>query len=316
MGEVVSKASGILYHPLTISVHMTDLCNSKCKFCSEASHEHTYDFVREKDIIKFLQSHNTSEWTALNIHGGEPTLSASLLKVVRCARNLGYSRIILQTNAHRIGTDKTFAIALNESGIDLYNIGFHGSKREIMDKLTGVHGSFDKALRGIRTISGFRKPIRITVVICAHNYKDISAIVLLVAKEEIAHINISAMQTGGSAMRNIESLFVSYSKARPYLEEAVCIAKSLGIKVTFEGFPYCVLKGMENYQVDWKAQRLKVLYRKIIIDDFNKFLTQTIRMYGPPCENCEQRVVCSGVYSEYANRNGWSEFDPYVVKEV
>lgn len=311
MCDLTSKASGILYHPYTLSVHMTDLCNRKCKFCGEASHENTHDAVKKEDIIKFLESHDSKKWTALNIHGGEPTISASLLEVVSCARNLGYRWVILQTNAHRIGYDMEYAKALDESGIDLYNIGFHGSNSKIMDELTGVDGSFDKALRGIRVISGFGKPIRITVVICATNYKDISDIVLLAAKEGISHVNICSLQTGGSAVGNLEMLLVSYSEAAPFIAEAVGIAESLGITVTIEDFPYCVLKGLENYQVDWKAQSLKLLYRKMIIDDYNKFINEMMRMYGLQCEDCDKRAVCSGVYKEYINKNGWSEFHPY-----
>lgn len=311
MCEVITKADGILYHPYTVSLHMTDACNSRCRFCAEASYEHTQDLTHEEEIFKFIESHDTNKWTALNIHGGEPTLSPKLLEVIQTAKKLGYRYIILQTNAQRIGTDREFAEELDASGVDLYNIGFHGSNSEIMDRLTGVSGSFDRAINGIRTIVEFHKPIRITTVISAQNYKDLSAIVSLASQEGISHINISAMQIAGSALSNLDMLFVTYYEARPYIEEAVRLAQSLGIVVTFEGLPYCVLKGLEKYQVDWAAQQLKVLYRTIIIDDFNKFLTQTIRTFGLQCENCLKRDVCSGVYKEYANKQGWSEFHPY-----
>ena len=311
MSEVISKPEGILYHPYTVSIHMTDVCNSRCRFCAEASHEHLQDLTHEEKIFKFIESHDTSKWTALNIHGGEPTLAPALLEVIQTAKKIGYHYVILQTNAHRIGADKEFAKALDASGVDLYNIGFHGSNSEIMDQLVGVPDSFHKAIEGIRAIARFHKPIRITTVISAPNYKDIYSIVLLAAQEGISHINISAMQIAGSASSNLDMLFVSYSEAKPYIEEAINIAEQLGVVITFEGFPFCVLKGFEKYQVDWSAQRLKLLYRTIIIDDHNKFLTQMTRTFGKLCENCLKRDVCSGVYKEYANKQGWFEFHPY-----
>lgn len=310
MSEIL-KANGILYPSHTVSIHMTDICNSRCRFCAEASHEHFQDLTHKDDILKFIESHDTNKWTALNIHGGEPTLSPVLLEVIQVAKKLGYRYIILQTNAHRIGADIEFAEALDAAGIDLYNIGFHGSNSEIMDQLTGVPGSFDKAIKGIRRIAGFHKPMRITTVISAHNYKDISSIVSLASQEGISQINISAMQIAGSAISNIDMLFVAYYEAAPYIMEAVELAKSLGLAVTLEGFPFCVLKGFEKYQVDWTAQQLKLLYRTIAIDDHNKFLTRTTRMFGTQCESCRKRDACSGVYKEYANRQGWSEFHPY-----
>lgn len=310
MNDSAIEVKGILYQPHTISIHMTDICNSRCKFCSEASHEHTHDLIRKEDILKFLKHQDTNIWTALNIHGGEPTLSPSLIEVIQSAYEFGYRSVILQTNAHRIGAEQEFARKLDAAGISLYNIGFHGSNREIMDSLTGT-GSFERSIKGIRTIAGLKKPIRITVVVCNQNYKDLPSIVSLAASEGISHINISAMQTGGSAVKSLDFLLVSYTEAKPYIAEAVAAADSLKLKVTLEGFPLCALWGIERYQVDWTAQRLKLLYRKMVIDDYNKFLTETIRAYGAPCEECTKRETCTGVYKEYASKYGWDEFRPY-----
>lgn len=102
-----------------------------------------------------MKSQDTSKWTELNIHGGEPTLSPALLEVIQAAKRLGYCHIILQTNAHRIGADRKFAEALDASGVDVYNIGFHGSNSEIMDQLIGLKGSFEKVMKGVRTIICF-----------------------------------------------------------------------------------------------------------------------------------------------------------------
>ncbi len=311
MNDTVYQNKGILYEPHTISIHITDICNRKCKFCSEASHEHAHDLIRKEDILKFLKSQDTGVWSALNIHGGEPTLSPYLIEVVQNAHELGYRYIILQTNGHRIGSDYEYAKKLIDADISLYNIGFHGSNSKIMDELTGT-GSFEKTMNGIRTIAGFNKAIRITVVVCSQNYKDLPSIVSLAVKEGISHINISAMQTGGSALRSLDYLLVSYSQAGPYIAEAVCMAEQLKLKVTLEGFPFCILPGLERYQVDWTVQRLKVFYRKMVIDDYNKFLTDTIRTFGEPCTCCKKRKICTGVYKEYVNKYGWNEFNTYM----
>lgn len=311
MTKQKSGAEGLLYHPNTLSIHMTDICNSRCKFCSEASPEHMHDLVKKEEIIRFITEHDTSEWTELNIHGGEPTLSPSLIEVVHVAKNRGYKQIILQTNAHRIGMDEVFAEQLDKAGVDLYNIGFHGSNPEIMDFLTGIEGAFEKAIKGIKRIRGFHKPIRITSVVTRQNYKDLPSIVKLASEVGIHHVNISAMQTGGSAVVNLEILKVSYKEAAPYIREAVQLAEQLGIIVTLEGFPYCVTTGLEKYQLDWKAQNLKILYRKMVMNDYNQFLTKTIRTFGPQCDKCGKRDVCSGVYKEYINEYGWDEIISY-----
>jgi len=260
--------------------------------------------------MKFLEEHCTNDWTALNVHGGEPTISPFLSDVLHRARTLGVNWTILQTNAMRF-RDIGFASDINAAGVDLYTVGFHGSSGKIMDSITGVVGAFDRALQGIRVISRFNKAIRFTIVVCALNHHDLSGLVSLAASEGVSHINISAMQPGGSAANDLEALLIPYSVASANIIEAVGLAITLGLNVTLEGFPYCALKSQEAYQVDWAKQCLKVLYRDIIIEDFNKFLTATIRSYGPPCVHCTKREDCSGVYKEYINRYGWSEFHSY-----
>jgi hypothetical protein len=34
------------------------------------------------------------------------------------------------------------------------------------------------------------------------------------------------------------------------------------------------------------------------------------RTFGPPCEDCSERDRCGGVYREYIELRGWSEFTP------
>jgi MoaA/NifB/PqqE/SkfB family radical SAM enzyme len=300
-----------LYDRRTVSVHMTDLCNSRCRFCGEGSHERVVDSVDKGAILRHLKSYDTSEWTMLNIHGGEPTVSPHLLEVLRRGKELGFSRIVLQTNAMRIGSDPAYADEVDSAGVDLYTIGFHGSRDDVMDAITRVPGSFARGLKGARAVIRRGKPVRMTFVVCAQNYRDLPDLAALAASEGVSHLNISAMQPDGSAAGDLDGLIVRYAEAAPYIEKAAAKALEGKARVTLEGFPFCALKGHEALQVDWPSQCLKVHYREMVIDDFNKFLNATIRSYGAPCESCLARGACGGVYAEYAARRGWDEFVPY-----
>lgn len=62
-----------------------------------------------------------------------------------------------------------------------------------MDFLTGIEDSFEKAIKRIKRIRSFYKPIRITSVVTRQNYKDLPSIVKLASEVGIHYINISAM---------------------------------------------------------------------------------------------------------------------------
>ena len=69
----------------------------------EDSHSSLTDTVQSKQLISFLDEHDPSEWTAVNIHGGEPTIRPDFINLLSYIRKSGYKTIILQTNALMLG---------------------------------------------------------------------------------------------------------------------------------------------------------------------------------------------------------------------
>jgi hypothetical protein len=55
---------------------------------------------------------------------------------------------------------------------------------------------------------------------------------------------------------------------------------------------------------------IRMLYRARVIEDYDGFMNDVMRTFGGPCIDCTRRAVCGGVYSQYADLRGWSEFAP------
>jgi sulfatase maturation enzyme AslB (radical SAM superfamily) len=309
--EAASLGEGLLYDRFTLSLHLTDVCNASCRFCGENSHSRKSDLVTTESLLDFLRKNAGGKWTAVNIHGGEPTLRPDLLEILREIRELGYERIILQTNALRLANAR-FCAQVQGIGVDVYTSGFHGADPETARSITGVSRGFELALKGFENIKRDGSTLRTTTVVCSLNVATLQDVTALCVDVGADHVNLSAMQPGGSAEADLDRLLVPYRQAYPHLVAAIDQAVAADRIVTLEGFPYCAVAGRERHQVAWAEQQLKVLYRTMVFEDFNAFLNATMRAQGEPCQTCVLRGECGGVYKGYLDHYGWDEFTPYV----
>lgn len=302
-------ARGRLYDPRTLSLHLTDLCNEACVFCAADTRAGKEEHVTTAQLIATLDAHPPAHWPTVNIHGGEPTLRSDFLALLSEIRTRGYQRVILQTNATRMASQK-FADAVHDIGVDLFVCGFHASNNTTNVLITRNPKAFDLAQRGFRRIKEGGALLRVTTVVCAENYTELPAIARLCISLGVDQLNFSALQPQDFARGSL----VSYNGCRPYLTEAMEVALAAGLDVTMEGVPYCTAPGFEANHVAWQSQNLKVAFHELTIDDFNSFLNATTRVWAAACNTCVLRLECGGVYRDYLEACGDSAFEPYSHK--
>jgi radical SAM protein with 4Fe4S-binding SPASM domain len=138
MGETIEMGKGVLV--------LTYACNLKCSFCY-AGYEvfgkpKTMRLAEAKAAIDFMASLGIRTFTLL---GGEPTIHRDLLDVVRYAAGRQMGPWIV-TNGVKIA-DLGFAESLVSAGLKGGCISLHGDNAEQHDAVTGIPGSFDKAMR-------------------------------------------------------------------------------------------------------------------------------------------------------------------------
>ena len=130
-----------------LSVHLTDLCNSKCSFCVVASPMYVSDSVDYQGIVRFLEAHSSQDYEAGNLHVGEPTISPRFFDTLALIKRLGYREIHLQTNGIRLANED-FAARTVDAGVTLLIVSLHAADPAVQDKLTHSPGGFEKTLRG------------------------------------------------------------------------------------------------------------------------------------------------------------------------
>jgi MoaA/NifB/PqqE/SkfB family radical SAM enzyme len=292
-----------------LSVHLTDICNSKCSFCIVDSPFVKEDSISRKRVSHFLRDNAGKGYEAINIHGGEATIRRDLLDILDEIRELGYPTVYLQTNGRKMSRME-YARDLVDRGVSLFIVSMHGATSLTQDRISKSLGSFEQAVKGIRNVKELGAKVRTNSVVCKDNYTELPEIAELCMDLGADHVNISALHTAGTALRNFWEVTPRYDEIQPYVLAAVDRAVARDRVVTLEGFPYCSIPGYEQYMIDWTENKFKMLYRTYVFDDYERFMDANSRVKDERCGRCVHNDACGGVYKEYAELIGWNEFHP------
>ena len=84
------------------SVHLTDVCNSKCNFCIVGLAHMSEDTIVRRRVSRFLRENAGHGYEAVNLHGGEATIRRDFLEILEEIQELGYPTVFLQTNGRKL----------------------------------------------------------------------------------------------------------------------------------------------------------------------------------------------------------------------
>lgn len=290
-----------------LSLHVTDLCNSRCSFCVVGSPLISRDRVNYDDLIAFLVANAGQGYESVNLHGGEPTIHPRLFELLADIRKLRYPAVQIQTNGRRL-KNLEFAESLREQGVELVVISLHGATASIQDHLTQAPGGFAETLDGIRNAKRVGIRVRTNTVLTRQNMAQLSDIVGLCASLGVDHVNISNLHPVGSGFFALETQGPTVHETRRALSEVLDSPLRQQVRITLEGFPLCVVSSWLDMVVEDGTRDIRMLYQGRVFDNYDEFMDRECRVHGEPCEGCRLRDRCGGVYREYLERRGWSEF--------
>lgn len=291
----------------SLSVHLTDQCNNSCKFCVVDSYQGSRERVNRKLVYNYLKANAAKGYERVNIHGGEPTVVPEFLDILQDIKDFNYPCVSLQTNA-RLLSDLEFAKKVVDLGVNLFVVSMHGKDEQQQDYLTGSERSYEEAIQGIKNVIALGAKVRTNTVVCKQNKDDICEIVQNCVKLGVHHINISGMHPTGKAFKNYELVTPRYDEIMVQVKEAAILVDQSGVVCTLEGFPLCLLGEYKKYCIQWNEEKFKLLFRSIILEDYDSFMRNEERKMGEPCKNCILFDKCGGVYKEYLMYNNWDEF--------
>jgi MoaA/NifB/PqqE/SkfB family radical SAM enzyme len=227
-------------------------------------------------------------------------------------KDLGYSEIYMQTNGRRL-KDLKFVSKLMSLNLKLFIISIHGLTAQMHDSLTRTQGGFAETIQGIKNVKQLGGSIRTNTVITKQNIQELPDIVDSMLDLGVDHINISNMHPVYTAYLNFDLVTPSVEETKIWVPKAIERAVKRNAIITLEGFPLCTVPGYEKYHLEnVRKDHIDMEFRGWWINDYDRFMDDVCRIKGNPCIGCLYDDVCGGVYKEYIEKRGWSEFSPMV----
>ena len=317
-----------------IELNVGKACNNRCVFCLDGlpkREDRSYMPLADMktEITRWYEEGHRS----LGFLGGEPTTCPWLPQAIEHARELGFTRIAIATNATKLRKDY-YVDRLLDAGLTRVTVSSHGHTAKLEDKLTRVPGNFLKKQAALRILVDRRDAgrlpdnVSVNIVLNGWNYRVLPKMLKYFYGLGLDDVRVNFIRSEGYADEDW-SLTPAYSEVVPVLMKAVVLNEFHFKKsFTFGGFPLCVLP------TDFLANRRMV--RKYLGEFWDLDTDCSIRGEGDhgiakvedgrarfnwqdrkrfdlkhhidPCRTCRYTDVCEGVWRMYSTIHGNDEF--------
>lgn len=290
-----------------------DGCNNRCLFCMEGDTARLHGVTPER--VRELLRANVAEGEVM-FTSGEPTLNPRLPEYVRWARECGYRRIGLTTNARRLGYE-TYARRLLEAGLNHLVVSIHGADARTHEAQTRAPGSFAQTLAGLEALARLRRGRDVTVhtstVVGRRNVATLSDLYWLLRSFAVDQCVFNVMQPLGRAQGLVRSLVAPYSEI---VRAFARLAREVGggrPPVFLVDVPACTTRGLPEAARGWVECAVFTEFgregapreRQTRVEK-----EQANRVKRAECAGCAQDTACLGIWRSYVEAYGWEEFVP------
>lgn len=302
----------------TLHVSVGYTCNNACRFCMEADKQKRYQLVKKfiatRHMYREMDKHQGIQ--KIGFGRGEPTLNPDLSKYVAYAKKKGFKEIAVISNGRQY-QNKELCLKLVRSGVTEFIVSLHGHTKELHEAMTRGENSFSETTQGLKNLSELKKkfPFRIVIshVVNKVNYKFMGNFLKFMQKFSIDEILLGVVRPydQGGMKQYFSALMPRYSEVgkvvKKLLKEEVALFSRNGQPyVTINDLPICVAGTVAleylGIRRDWVSGNDEP---KEKVD-----LERPYKHKNVGCKKCLYEKVCVGIFDNYTNYYGWSEFKP------
>lgn len=158
-------------------------CDYRCIFCTMGSEAHRaeqeailadFDWDAEWQRIDQILATTAQNPTvsALHIMGNDPCNQPDLLRIIERARELGFRRVVLETNGLKLADDR-FTCELVDRGVDCFKIPIYGSSASVHDAIVRRPGSFETLEQAFLNLAAHSVEVELHALILKQNAQDL-----------------------------------------------------------------------------------------------------------------------------------------------
>jgi MoaA/NifB/PqqE/SkfB family radical SAM enzyme len=249
--------------------------------------------------------------------GGEVSIRKDFQEIVQHASRKGLN-IVIQTNGRGL-SNATRCAFLAEVPAVFFVVAVHGPDAQTHEAVTMVKGSFAQTLRGIENLQRLSKPLATKTVISRLNEERLLGTMYLAKSLGVGETSIVFPHAKGFAESRFLSVVPRYNSIASQIEATAEFAEKCGLSTSYETIPYCVCPESVPF---WKRSldlHAKARDKGCVpsqglpstpeAPDWEMIRPQ-MKAKFPQCRQCLLTAICEGVWSEYAEHFGGSEFHP------
>lgn len=203
--------------PRSLSIELTARCNLRCRYCYFFNNPAMiYRDLSTDEWLKFFDELGSLGVMKLTLAGGEPFIREDLRTLIEgIVRNR--MRFSFLSNGGLID-DEIAAFIANTGRCDYVQVSLDGSCAEIHDSCRGK-GSFDGAIRGIRTLQRHGIYVAVRTTIHRNNVHDLENTARLLLEElELPDFGTNAAGYMGTCCENSDDVLLNIQERMEAME--------------------------------------------------------------------------------------------------
>ncbi len=192
---------------LELTLELGNFCPLACLHCSQDAGPFRTNSLSLEKTLEIVRDAKSLGADTIAISGGEPLCSPHLTPVCMLAKSLGL-RVFIYTagsiiEKHMLAPiDNMLAQNFKRLGVDRIIVNLQAATSELHDKITGRHGSYDKALKSIRKLIAAGLRVEIHFVPMKLNFQELPTIAKLANELGVAQVNVIRFVPQGRGLRN------------------------------------------------------------------------------------------------------------------
>lgn len=238
-----------------VKIEVTQKCPLNCYHCSSEANINKNRQLDEKivyDLIKDAKSLNVRE---IIFSGGEPLEWEPLSRCIRLCKNLNIASCVY-TTCYPLYDNEKLQMDLVSSGVDSIVISLFAANQAEHEKVTRIYGSFEKAIRGIMSLSQSGININIHFVAMKQNWRQLAGVVDLAERLKVKKVSVLRFvpHGRGEIVKDIQNL--SREELKDLRKEIIRLRANPNVNIRI-GSPFNIL--LTENDVDCNAGINKIV---------------------------------------------------------
>ena len=231
-----------------VEINIGKACNNRCVFCIDGlPKREDRSYMLFPQMQAELRRYYDDGHRSVGFLGGEPTTYPKICDSVAYAKELGYTRIAIATNATKLRLHH-FTDRILDAGLTRVTISMHGHTADLEDRLTRVPGNFEKKVTAIEYLQKKRREgflpdgLSVNIVLNGWNYPHLPKMMqFFYNKMGLDDLRVNFIRPEGYAEGDAD-LTPRHKDVMPTLLKAIILNEQHFHKVfTFGGIPFCAM---------------------------------------------------------------------------